>query len=397
MKIINYLFHRDHFIITASSFAQLFIIGCIAFSLDFLNPVADALDNFSITDVFFDIQHSGSESEICDLVTLVDMTELYSRKDIANLFEEINQCDPLYVGVDLIFEGEKDDPVGNEILEGAILGLSDHAVFSQKLTEYDSSKETFTNSVRSYFATRLEFDEAYTNLNDDMAGSCIRDFSICQTLSGEKILSFPARIASVFDDTINGLSNEEYLINFRNVSFPVVSYKDVEEKRDLIDGHIVLIGTMTEEQDMHNTPLGKMPGLELQAYSLLTLLEHKGIKEAPQWIMWLIAILICYLLELSIDSIWQITKRHKSSMLMVFLKESSIISVIVLFLWVSFVCWLMFMFFVNHGISITGGTILGLMALVCSGRDFLTAIIKAISVKNENNKFVITSILKDDD
>lgn len=396
-RIFKYIFHRDHLIITASAFIQLLLLGVIAFNLDFLNPIADALDNFSITDVFFDIEHSGTEPEICELVTLVDMTELHARDDIANLLEDINLCDPLYVGVDLIFEGEKDDLMANEVLEGSVTGLYGKSVFSNKLINFDSTQETFTSSVRSFFADRISVEEAYTNLNDDMAGACIRDFSISQTLNGDKLLSFPAKIASVFDETVSEIDNDEFLINFRNVSFPVVAYDEINEKSDLIEGHIVLVGTMTEEQDMHNTPLGKMPGLELQAYSLLTLLEHKGIKEAPRWLIWILAFLICYLLELSIDVLSRIVNKHNKSVLMVFLKESNVVSVVMLFLWIVLVCWLMFIMFVKHSISISGGVILGLMALVCEGRDLLKSIVKAIGSKFDDNHFVETSLLKEDD
>lgn len=396
-KLFRYIFHRDHFIIIASAFLQMFLLKLVAFNLDYLNPIAEALDSFSMTDVFFDIQHSDAEPEQSDLITLVDMTELYSRGEIANLLEDINQNNPLCVGVDLIFEGEKDDSIGNEILEESVIGLSGRSVFSRKLTEYDSSVETFKSSVRSYFSDRIDFTEAYTNLNDDMAGSCIRNFSVSQTQNGEKLLSFPAKIASFFDESINELTNEEYLINFKNVSFPVVSFKDITEKADLIDGHIVLVGTMTEEQDMHNTPLGKMAGLELQAFSLLTLLEHKGIREVPQWLLLIVAFLICYMLELTIDVLCQLVNKHNNSMIMVFFKESNVVSILMLFLWVAFVCWLMFIMFVKHSVSISGGLILGLMALVCEGRDLLKSIVKAIGAKYESNRFINSSLLKEDD
>lgn len=392
-RFLRYFFHRDHLIITLSAFLQLWLLGVIAINLDFLNPVADALDNFSITDVFFDIQHAGSEPEMNDLITLVDMTELYDRGDLANLMEDINQCDPLCIGVDLIFEGEKDDHWGNELLKGAVSGFSAPAVFSRKLTEYDGSKGIFNNSVRSFFAEELGVTEAYTNLNDNLAGTCIRDFSIKQESLGGTMLSFPAKIASLFDETVGDVDNEELLINFKNVRFPVVSYRDVIEKGDLIEGHIVLVGTMTEEQDMHNTPLGKMPGLELQAYSLLTLMEHKGIREIPRWMSWLIAFLLCYLLEVSVDVISRFVARKDRSVFMVFLKESNVLSILMLLLWVAFVCWLMFMMFVKHSISLQGGIILALLALVVEGRDIYKSLIKALGVRYGDSKFVRTSLL----
>lgn len=394
--MLKYLFHRDHFIVIGIAVTLLFLLGVIAFNLDFLNPVANALDNFSVTDVFFDIQHSGSEPEECELVTLVDMTELHARGDIAMLLDEIGQNDPLFVGVDLFFEGEKDDPLGNELLQMAVSNLAGRSVFSEKLIDYDSSQGMFTNSVRSFFADEVDFQEAYTNLNDDMAASCIRDFSSRLVLQGRDILSFPVSIASRFDESAAQLDNDELLINFKNVRFPVVSYDDIAEKSDLIDGHIVLVGTMTEEQDMHNTPLGKMPGLELQAYSLLTLLEHKAIRNIPKWLTWLIAFLFCYILEITIDLLSRLVEKKKSP-LFVFLKESNVVSILLLFFWVVFVCWLMFLCFVKKSLILSGGLILGLMALVCEGRDLYKSIIKALSVKYEGSSFIETSLLKDND
>lgn len=396
-KIFKYLFHRDHFIVTVSAFIQLLVLGFVAFNLDFLNPIAEALASFSITDVFFDIQHSGETSETCDLVTLVDMTELHNRGDIALLLENIKQENPLCIGVDLIFEGEKDDRIGNELLEDTVAGMTEQTVFSRKLTDYDSRQGTFTNDVRSYFADRIDITEAYTNLNDNMAGATIRNFSIAQTLHGEQVLSFPAKIASFFDETVSCRDDEDLLINYRNVTFPIVAYNEIEEKRDLIEGHIVLVGTMTEEQDMHNTPLGKTAGLEVQAYSLLTLLEHKGIKSISPWMTWIIAFLICYLLELSIDIVSQFVNKQKKSVFMVFIKESNIVAIVMLFLWITFVCWLMFVMFVKHNITLSGGIILGLMALVCEGRDLLKSVVKAIGAKYGKKKFVLNSILRDDD
>lgn len=395
-KLIKYIFHRDHFIIVASAFLLLGLLRLITVNLDFLNPVANALDSFSVTDIFFDIEHAAGKPETSDLVTLVDMTELHSRGDIALLLEEIGQQDPLFVGIDLIFEGEKDDPLGNEMLEMAVGGLEGRAVFSEKLTDYDSRQEMFTGSVRSYFADRVDFQEAYTNLNDNMAASCIRDFSIRQTGPEGPLLSFPARIATQFDTTIASQDNDEMLINFRNVRFPVVPYDEVAGS-DLIDGHVVLVGTMTEEQDMHNTPLGKMPGLELQAYSLLTLMEHKGIWEIPSWANWLLAFLLCYLFELALDIPYQFIVRKNESPLCGFLKESNVINLLTFFLWTALVCWLMYLLFVRKSLTLSGGLFLILLALVCEGRELFRALIKGLRAKYASARFVETSIIHEND
>ena len=71
--------------------------------------------------------------------------------------------------------------------------------------------------------------------------------------------------------------------------------------------------------------------------------------------------------------------------------------IVLLFLWVVLICWLMFLLFIKHSISMNGGIILGLMALVCEGRDLYKSVIKAAGAKNPDSVFVNTSLLKDDD
>lgn len=394
-RIIRYLFHRDHFIIVAFGLLLLLVLRVITVNIDFLNPIANALDEFSITDMMFDIQHATTEPEVNDLVTIVDMTDLHDRGDIANLLAEISQCSPIVMGIDLIFEGEKDDHLGNELLLEAVHDLEDKAIFTSKLTDYSSAEGTYKGCVRSFFVDDLDISEAYSNVNNDLTKSVVRDFGIKQKLNDEAMLSFPAKIASRFDDSVDKMNDDELLINFKNVVFPVVMYDEVLDKQELIDGHIILVGAMTEEQDMHNSPLGKMSGVELQAYSLLTLLEHKAMKKIPVWLDWLLALLVCYLMELTIDALFQWVCKKDKSAIMVFLKESNVLDIIMLFVWMVLLCWFIFIMFAKHNIIVGGGMILALLALTCEGRNIYMSIIKGLRAKNEKMKFVRTSILKD--
>lgn len=377
-RIFKYIFHYHHWGVCITTFILLWLLKTITFNLDILNPVADALENFSASDIFFDIEHSGSEPEVSDLITIVDMTELHDRGDIGIMLEEINLNDPLLVGIDLIFEGVKDDEIGNEILENSVEGLSDIAVFSQKLVDYDSKQEEFTGSVRSYFANDFEINEAYTNLKNNMSGACVREMSIKQTCNGQEELSFPARLAAVFDESLYSRGNEDLMINYRNVKFPVIKWNEIAENCDLIEGHIVLVGTMTEEQDMHMTPLGKMPGLELQAYSLLTLLEHNDIDKLPLWATLLIAFFICYLLELCIDSTHRLIDKYPDSAILTFIKESELTILILMFIFIVASCWISFVLFVDHSILIDSDIIFALLVLLFEGQKIYTALIMSI-------------------
>ena len=394
-KILRYLFHRDHFIVLLSGIILLVLLRVITVNITFLNPIANAIDDFSVTDIFFEIQHDESKAKINDMITLVDMTELNDRGDIAILLQEINSCDPLVIGVDIIFEGKKDNMLANEMLLEAVNTLGDKAVYSQKLVDYNSDNEAFARSVHSFFTDEAPIIEAYVNLNDDMEGKRIRDFSIKQRLVDNTVLSFPATIAARFNNSVQQLGCDNLLINFKNETFPVVKHDEIMEKAELIKGHIILVGTMLEEQDMHNTPLGKMPGLELQAYSTLTLLEQKVIRKTPRWIDWMIALLVCYLMEITLDLVWQFVKKRVYSGICVFIKESNIVSIILLFIWMAVVCWTMFIVFVKCSIIINGGLILAMMALTCEGRDILIAIVKGLRAKFKDNKLISDALLRE--
>lgn len=394
-KFIRYFFHRDHVIITLFAFVLLALFNFIVINVDFLNPISRALDNFSITDMFFEVRHSD-EPEACDLITIVDMTDLYERGDIAELIREVDECNPLCIGVDLIFEGVRDDYVGNEMLEQTISDLKSPAVFANKLTEYNSVSNSFQGIVRTYCADNCSITDAYTNVTDDMMGSCIREFSLSRLYKDDSVASFPAMIAGIIDNTTVNYSEEDQLINYGDVDFRVIPYDSIFENRDLIEGSIVIIGTMNEERDMHNTPLGKMAGAKIQAYSLLTLLEHRQVHQIPDIICWIIAYLLCYLLEISIDIFYQISKAHPNSVFQTFIREANIISIVFLFVFEVLACWAFYILFIKENLLMGGGVILATIVLTCEARDIYMAIIKGFYSKYDNKSFFSKSLMIDD-
>ena len=396
-KTFRYLFHRNHLFVVLSGFLLFGLLRVVAINISFLNPIANAFDDFSVSDIFFEIQNDESKAKVNDMITIVDMTELNSRSDIACLMEEICSCNPLVVGVDLIFEGKKDDSLANKLLKESVIAMGNKAIYSTKLVDYNSAEKNFTRCIQSFFLEEMTVTEGYINLNDNMEKRCIRDFSLSQRLNNVTILSFPAQIATYFNDSLKRLESQDMLINFKNERFPVVSYDNILKKRELIEDHIVLLGAMSEEQDMHNSPLGKMSGLEIHAYSLLTLLEQKNIKKVPSWIDLILTFLLCYILELIIDIVWQCVKKKNNWTFFVFLKESNLINIITLFLGLLVVCWLTYYLFVRHSLIVSGGLIMGVMALTCEGRNILMSAVKTIKHRNPNSKIIRKSLLTECD
>lgn len=394
-KVFRYFFHRDHVIITLFGFALLAIFSLMVVNIDFLNPVSRALKNFSITDMFFEVEHTDKPEE-CNIITIVDMTELYDRGDIAELIREVDECNPMCIGVDLIFEGVKDDGIGNEMLEQTLLTLKSPAVFANKLTDYSGASNSFNDIVRSYCAEECGLTEAYTNVTDDMMGSNIRELSTHRLYKNQKQTSFPVKITEMAGINNTNNDSEDLLINYRNVDFRVIPNDKIGENRDILEGSIVIIGTMYEERDMHNTPLGKMSGAKIQAYSLLTLLEHRQVHHVPDIISWIIAFLLCYLLEVAVDIFYQISKAHSDSVFQTFIREANIVSIVFLFVFEVLSCWVFYILFIKENLLMSGGIILATLVFTCEARDIYMALIKGFYSKYDNKSFFSKSLMIED-
>ena len=390
MKKTKFLIHLDHLLITLLACLIMLVLGAFTFKTSLMSPVAKALKNLSVTDIFFNIENSTMPADTCDIITIVDMTELTQRGDIGKLLSEIGDMNPLCIGVDLIFQGEKEDVEGNIILEEAISSIYDKAVFSEKLTSYDNKGNEFTSTVKSYFCEVIPTENAYTNITDNMEKSTIRELTISERMNGEIIKSFAAKIAEKVGADINN-SNKNIIINYKPTKFNVISYKEIAAKRELIDGHIVLVGTMTEETDMHLSPLGKTAGIEIQAYSLLTILEHSDIYYLPTWANIVIGILLCLTLEilLALCVVWTSSRKP---MLKTFLAESKWMNRIVSMSFLGLVSIASFFVFEKYSIYIDMVVVLAMLAFVVEARILYSAMIRSLRAKQINNKIINNSI-----
>lgn len=382
MKLIKYIFRADHLIVTMITVVMLVLLSLFTFNVSFMNPVAKAMKNLSMTDIFYKMENASGTKDTCQLITIVDMTELTERGAIGEFLNKLYSMNPAIVGIDLIFEGEKDDIEGNLILEESVETIADKAVFANKLIDYDEERNEFTQTVHSYFSSAFQIEEGYANITDNMENSTIRMLTLTQNKSGKKYYSFPAQIAKKMGAKVdNDKTGTEVYINYSPTIFPTISYKDLEKNKQLIEGHIVFVGAMQEEQDMHLSPLGKTSGLEIQAYSTLTLLEHKNIKSISLFACFIIGFILCYLFELLID-ITDNYFRKKKSRIASFLYEAEIPVQAVSVLFLLLVTFCSFALFIQQGIYVDTILILALSVLVLESRNLYHAFLKTF----KNNK-----------
>jgi CHASE2 domain-containing sensor protein len=140
-----------------------------------------------------------------------------------------------------------------------------------------------------------DYTFAYGNVKQDHEGGIIREYTLSQKLQGEPMYSLAYHTACLYmGENPHEQEINDRLIVFGDTDFPVINFKDVKKHANLLNDKIVLLGTFSNEEDAHFTPLGKMPGMKLQAYSMLSYIQNRNIKDMPVWLSILIAFILCY-------------------------------------------------------------------------------------------------------
>ena len=89
-------------------------------------------------------------------------------------------------------------------------------------------------------------------------------------------------------------NNDRHII-YSNILFPVVSCDSLSYNKALIRNRIVFVGAVKEEGDMHLTSVGKMSGVEVQAYATQTCIDHPIIHQIGIVANFLFFFFVCYL------------------------------------------------------------------------------------------------------
>lgn len=371
-------------ILTAVIVALLALIGL---NTQFLSPMARAVKEFALSDIYYQIAQTDNEkAEMSDLITLVDITQLHKRGDIARVIDEVNAAEPAVIGIDIIFEGEKDDSIGNLALENAIIDAQE-TVIAHKLTKWKDADQSFHNQVRSYFTRDIPVMEGYSNVVGDITSQCLRQLTVERRLNGKPVLSLAAQCAMLYQNNVIPESQRaDRLINYRHLDFHVIDADSIAMHQDLIKNRIVLIGTMTEEQDMHFTPLGKMSGMKTQAYSIQTLLEQQNIYIVSRGWQIAIAILVCWLTVWLQFHLMRFIRR-RTSIFGMFLSNSNLFLRLITFGWIGLLTWLSFICYASYHMYIPMGLVLMPTVLVSEGRAIYVALVRIYTTRRSNGFF----------
>lgn len=305
-KIINwcinqiklaYPLHLDHVGVCLSIVLFGWVLYFLSEKIGLFDPIKAAFDDFFTTDVYYDIIHSERPAHDDDIV-IVDMTKLSSRDEIARVITDIKSCKPKLLCIDLIFERPSFDALTDTSLLYSLKLEGCRQVLPCKLRDYNDTTSVFRNCLYSFFH-KMDFKNinwGYSNYRQIRMGGRTRETSLYQRLNDSIVYSLPYTVACLYQDMSLKMHNiNERQIRYDDIDFDTIGCNDVLRKAEKIKGRLVILGTLHEEADMHFTPIGKMAGVKVLAYSIRTFIKGGEIKESGKIINWIIAILVWWL------------------------------------------------------------------------------------------------------
>lgn len=358
--------------ITVISYFILGLYAVVALNLKVFNPIAKAIGNYSFEDFYYYILDTSNEQDTSRVVTIVDMTELTSRRDLAKTISDISSLSPRVLGVDIVFEVLKEDSIGDKMLAEA--AKSSHGVFSYKMI--DRTDE----AVHSFFTPCDSLTEGFANMPRQLYDGTKRSLNIGRRHQGGLCPSFIKLLADKYaGEEVMPLADKEIRINFSPMHFEVISYADVLSCRNLIEDRVVLLGAMKDEDDMHITPLGKMAGPELLAFGVETMLKHNKVWVAPISLIIFVSFLVTLMVVIIRLSYINFAKKQHP-LLRSFLTLELVISLVV-FTTIAFIVWGGFILFCKYNVSVNLAYGIAATACIYNATNLYDTIVELLTKK----------------
>lgn len=358
-----------HCFVVLFAFATMGLMALLALNLSFLSPVAQVMRNFSLTDIYYHILKDTGSSEPSHVITIVDMTDIIDRDALASVIEDIEECRPKVLAVDMLFSGERDDSIGNAHLI-RVAQQYPNIVYSYKLGDYVDDSVGYTSELHSFFTDEVSVKEGFTNFERTLYGAMKRSVSVRRRVNGEVRNSLALQVADIYaDGKLEKVEADDYHINFCPRTYHVIPADSILQHRQWVENRIVLFGAMHEQIDTHTTPLGDIPGVELIAYSIQTMLEQAEVRHPSVLftiVFSFVVVLVTYLLRLAYMR-W--AKKRKSEWLR-FMLTSTFVVALVMFFWSAVLVGIGFFIFYTTNLSVNLGWALAAIPFLGGADEF---------------------------
>lgn len=263
-----------------------------------LDPVKRAISDFSFTDIYYEIQSEGAARDTSRMITIVDLTKLTRRGDIARTLGDIEALKPKVVGMDACFDNEGDDFEGNDSLV-AVAEKYKNICWAEKMLQWAGDSVGWTQTIHSFFHEFVDINEGTVNMPRTLYDRMKRKAAVCETCNGERHPSLVAQLACAYAGRdIVGSRTQDVNINFSPTVFRSLQPEEVSSHPELIEDQIVLFGALYEDADTNWSPRGKIAGVELIAYGIQTLLLNSEVRTMPFLPFCAISFIVILLVEI---------------------------------------------------------------------------------------------------
>lgn len=362
-----------HVLVTFLAVAIMGFFAIITVKVEIMDPIRRTIADFSFTDIYYQIEREGDAPDTCRYITIVDMTKVTARGDIAKVLTDIEAANPKVVGLDCVFDNEGDDIEGND----AIIQVAEkykNIVFAEKMLDWENDTIGYTKVIHSFFSEFVDINEGTVNMPRKLYDSMKRKTALTELYNGKRQLSFVSQVSNLYTGKdMVGKHTGDININFSYTKFQVLQPDEVKAHPELIEGQIVLFGSMYEDADTHWSPLGRIAGVELLAYSIQSLIERTDVKNVPFIPFCIITLLIIFIVQVLQANYLKRTSLS-SNMFTKYIIGSAYIMNILTFLFTSVFIGISFLIFCTFHISFNLAWALSVIAFLGVSRSLYAAI-----------------------
>lgn len=346
----------------------------IAFLAKPLDPLTRTIKNFSFSDIYYEILRETSLGDTCRVITIVDLTRLTNRTAISETIEEIEAAHPKVLTVDACFDNFGED-LGGNILISDIASKYSNIVWSMKCLDYENDTIGWRNTIHSFFTEDIKVKEGTSNMpRANQYDSMKRKYSLFELVNKKHIPSLVLSTANLYSGKdLSRQRTGDVEINFSPTVFRKIQPEDVKNHRELLDGQIVLLGSLYEDVDFHWTPIGKIAGVELLAYSIQTILLDKQPREMPVLMFCILSVLIIFVTQTLQARYISMTSSSKN-LFVRYVVGSGYIMGICTFLFTSVFLGLGFLLFSRYNIIFNVAWAISVIAFLGTSRSMFSAL-----------------------
>lgn len=309
-------FRKSVLICTIFIFGFLYLLAKIPMQFELLDPIGKALKDFELTDLVY--SQLRDEQHLDTNIVLVNIAHL-SRSEIGKQIDILNKYQPKVIGIDAFFRSKKEFKEDIQLIMA--LSQVENLVMVSDLEQPNDDATCFDSLGTSHPQFNQFAQNGFADVKtSEVSFRTIRQFTPSFCLQDSTYLSFPAKLAQLYDsssvETLLTRKNELEVINWRgNYSkfYRLDAHQLLDDEGDFsfLKGKIVIMGFLGERElgeksleDTFFTPLNPqsagraypdMYGATVHANVVSMILNKDYINQLPDWVMSLIAFILVYL------------------------------------------------------------------------------------------------------